>query len=286
METINEPLIRLASFAGVLALMAGLETLAPRRRPGAPRGWRWANNLALVAVDSLCVRLLFPLAGVGFALLAQERGWGLLHLVSVPGWLAFAVSFVLLDLVIWGQHVAFHRTPALWRLHRMHHADPDIDASTGLRFHPLEIIVSMLVKFAAVAALGAPPAAVLAFEVALNATSMFNHANLRLPAGLDAALRAVIVTPDMHRVHHSVDPAETHSNFGFNLSIWDRLFATYRAQPALGHEGMAIGLPIFREPGELRLDRLLTQPFREPAAAGAAPSGTAPSGTAPSKTIG
>jgi sterol desaturase/sphingolipid hydroxylase (fatty acid hydroxylase superfamily) len=264
MDQINEPLVRLASFAGVLALMAGLETFAPRRRLTAPRGWRWANNLALVAVNSLCVRLLFPLAGVGFALLAQERGWGLFNLLAAPGWLAFVVCFILLDLVIWGQHVAFHRVPALWRLHRMHHADTDIDASTGLRFHPLEIVLSMVVKFAAVAALGAPPLAVLAFEVALNATSMFNHANLRLPAGLDAALRQLIVTPDMHRVHHSVDPRETHSNFGFNLSVWDRLFGLYRAQPALGHEAMAIGLPIFRDERELRLDRLITQPFRNP----------------------
>ena len=265
MDQINEPLVRLATFAGVLALMAGLETLAPRRRLSGSRGWRWANNLALVAVDSLCVRLLFPLAGVGFALLAQERGWGLFNLVGAPGWLPFAACFVLLDLVIWGQHVAFHRVPALWRLHRMHHADTDIDASTGLRFHPLEIVLSMVVKFAAVAARGAPPQAVLAFEVALNATSMFNHANLRLPAGFDAALRRLIVTPDMHRVHHSVDPLETHSNFGFNLAIWDRLFGLYRAQPALGHEAMAIGLPIFREADEARLDRLLTQPFRSPA---------------------
>jgi sterol desaturase/sphingolipid hydroxylase (fatty acid hydroxylase superfamily) len=274
MDQINEPLVRLASFAGVLALMAGLETFAPRRRLTAPRGWRWANNLALVALDSLCVRLLFPLAGVGFALLAQERGWGLFNVVGAPGWLAFAASFVLLDLVIWGQHVAFHRVPALWRLHRMHHADTDIDASTGLRFHPLEIVLSMVVKFAAVAALGAPPLAVLAFEVALNATSMFNHANLRLPARIDAALRRVVVTPDMHRVHHSVDPLETHSNFGFNLSIWDRLSGLYRAQPALGHEAMTIGLPIFRDERELRLDRLITQPFRSPDPAAAESSKT------------
>jgi len=264
MDQINEPLVRLACFAGVLALLAGLEAFAPRRRPSAPRGWRYANNLALVAVDSLFVRLLFPLAGVGFALLAQERGWGLFNLWEAPGWLAFLASFVLLDLVIWGQHVAFHRVPALWRLHRMHHADLDFDVSTGLRFHPFEIGLSMLVKFAAVAVLGAPPLAVLAFEIALNATSMFSHANLRLPERLDAALRRVIVTPDMHRVHHSVDPVETHSNFGFNLSIWDRLFGSYRAQPAKGHEGMAIGLPIFRDGAELRLDRLLTQPFRRP----------------------
>jgi sterol desaturase/sphingolipid hydroxylase (fatty acid hydroxylase superfamily) len=282
MDQINEPFVRLASFAGVLALMAGLEALAPRRRLTAPRGWRWANNLALVAVNSLCVRLLFPLAGVGFALLAQERGWGLFNVVAAPGWLAFAVCFVLLDLVIWGQHVGFHRTPALWRLHRMHHADTDIDASTGLRFHPLEIVLSMVVKFAAVAALGAPPLAVLAFEVALNATSMFNHANVRLPAGLDAALRRVIVTPDMHRVHHSVDPLETHSNFGFNLSVWDRLFGLYRAQPALGHDAMAIGLPIFRDERELRLDRLITQPFRRPEP----PEAPAQSPIGPSKIIG
>jgi sterol desaturase/sphingolipid hydroxylase (fatty acid hydroxylase superfamily) len=246
----------------VLSLMAALEMFAPRRSLTQPRGWRWANNLALVLVDSLLVRLLFPLAGVGFALYAQEQGWGRFNMVAAPVWVAVVVCLVLLDLVIWGQHVIFHRVPALWRLHRMHHADLDIDASTGLRFHPAEIVLSMLIKFAAIALLGAPAVAVLVFEVVLNASSMFNHANFRLPQRVDALLRLVVVTPDMHRVHHSIDPAETHSNFGFNLAIWDRMFGAYRAQPAAGHEGMTIGLPIFRDKAELRLDRLLSQPFR------------------------
>jgi sterol desaturase/sphingolipid hydroxylase (fatty acid hydroxylase superfamily) len=259
----NEPLIRLASFAGVLALMAALETFSPRRALTQARGWRWANNLALIAVDSLFVRLLFPLAGVGFALYAQGQGWGLFNMVAAPDWLAVLVCLVLLDLAIWGQHVAFHRVPVLWRLHRMHHADLDIDASTGLRFHPVEIALSMLIKFAVIALLGAPALAVLVFEVVLNASSMFNHANFRLPLRVDALLRLVIVTPDMHRVHHSIDPRETHSNFGFNLAIWDRIFGLYRAQPVAGHKGMTIGLPIFRDKVELRLDRLLTQPFRK-----------------------
>jgi sterol desaturase/sphingolipid hydroxylase (fatty acid hydroxylase superfamily) len=259
----NEPLIRLASFAGVLSLMAALETFAPRRALTQARGWRWANNLALIVVDSLFVRLLFPLAGVGFALYAQGQGWGLFNMVAAPDWVAVVVCLVLLDLAIWGQHVAFHRVPVLWRLHRMHHADLDIDASTGLRFHPVEIVLSMLIKFAVIALLGAPALAVLVFEVVLNASSMFNHANFRLPRRVDALLRLVVVTPDMHRVHHSIDPNETHSNFGFNLAIWDRIFGLYRAQPAAGHQGMTIGLPIFRDKAELRLDRLLSQPFRK-----------------------
>ena len=195
------------------------------------------------------------------AALAQERGWGLFNNLELPAALAIVVSAIALDLLIYLQHVMFHAVPALWRLHRMHHADLDIDVTTGARFHPIEIVLSMLIKLAAVAVLGAPAVAVVIFEVLLNATAMFNHANLRLPEGVDRFLRLVVVTPDMHRVHHSIVPAETNSNFGFNLPWWDRLLGTYRAQPAAGHEAMTIGIEQFRTPKDLRLDRLLVQPF-------------------------
>ena len=269
MDALNEPLIRLSSFLGVLAIMAAWEIIAPRRALTAPKSLRWASNLGLVAVNTVAVRLLFPLAGVGFALLAEQRGWGLGPLLGLSGWPWAFVCVIALDAAIWAQHVAFHRVPVLWRLHRMHHADQDIDVTTGLRFHTVEIILSMLIKFAVIAALGAPAVAVLIFEVLLNATSMFNHSNVRMPARIDAVVRKLIVTPDMHRVHHSADPAETHTNFGFNLSIWDRLAGLYTPQPRLGHEGMTIGLPIFRDPRELRLDRMLTQPLREDVPSGA-----------------
>lgn len=263
MEWLTEPVIRLSSFLGVLAIMAAWEIGSPRRALTAPWGLRWFSNLGIVVLNTIMLRLLFPLAGVGFALYAAERGWGLGPALGAPGWLWAIVCVLALDAAIWAQHVAFHRVPLLWRLHRMHHADLDIDVTTGLRFHPLEIFLSMLIKFAVIAILGAPAIAVLVFEVLLNATSMFNHSNVKMPERVDAILRQVIVTPDMHRVHHSVDPSETHSNFGFNLSIWDRLAGFYRAQPKLGHEGMTIGLPIFRDPSELRLDRMLLQPLRE-----------------------
>jgi len=260
----QEPAIRLGAFAGVFLLMALLETLAPRRPLASPRHLRWTGNLAIVALDTLAVRLAFPLLAVGMALLAQQRGWGLFNLVALPAPLAILACVLLLDLAIYAQHRLFHRVPLFWRLHRMHHADTDLDVTTALRFHPLEIILSMLLKLALVALLGAPALAVLLFEVLLNATAMFNHANLRLPPALDRFLRPLIVTPDMHRVHHSSAPAETDSNYGFNLSLWDHLFKSYRAQPALGHEGMTIGLTIFRTPQDQRLDRLLLQPFRQP----------------------
>jgi sterol desaturase/sphingolipid hydroxylase (fatty acid hydroxylase superfamily) len=267
MDWLNEPVIRLSSFLGVLAVMAAWEAARPRRGLTAPKGLRWFSNLGLVAVNTAMLRLLFPLAGVGFALYASQQGWGLGPLLGAgeafPAWIWVIVCVVALDAAIWAQHVAFHRVPVLWRLHRMHHADLDIDVTTGLRFHPVEIFLSMLIKFAVIAALGAPAIAVLIFEVLLNATSMFNHSNVKIPARVDAIVRQVIVTPDMHRVHHSVDPHETHSNFGFNLSIWDRLAGLYNAQPKLGHEGMSIGLPIFRDRQELRIDRMLTQPFRD-----------------------
>ncbi|MBW8271099.1 sterol desaturase family protein [Caldovatus aquaticus] len=257
-----EPLIRLAAFAGVLLLCAAGEALAPWRRPRLPRRARWPGNLGLVALDGLLLRVLFPTAAIGAALVAEAQGTGLLRRLGAPGWLAVPAAVVLLDLAIYLQHRVFHAVPALWRLHRVHHADPELDATTGLRFHPIEILLSMAIKIAVVSALGAPAVAVLLFEVLLNAGALFSHANLALPGRLDAALRLVLVTPGMHRVHHSVVPAETDCNFGFCLSWWDRLFCTYRAAPAAGEERMTVGLAVFRDPAELRLDRLLTQPFR------------------------
>ena len=259
----HEPLIRLSVFAGILALMAGLEAWLPRRRRSAGRWLRWPGNLGVVVLDSLVLRLVFPTAAVGLALALEGRGVGLLPWLGLPQPLAVLLAVVLLDLAIYLQHVMFHAVPLLWRLHRMHHADLDFDVTTGLRFHPVEILLSMVIKLMVVVALGAPAVAVLVFEVLLNATAMFNHANLRLPQRLDRVLRLVLVTPDMHRVHHSVVPRETNSNFGFNLAAWDRIFGTYRAQPAAGHEAMTIGIEQFRDPRELRLDRMLTQPLRD-----------------------
>ncbi len=258
-----EPYIRLGAFLGIFALMAVWELLAPRRRLTFSRARRWPSNLGIVALNTFLLRLAFPAAAVGVAFLAEAKGWGLFHLWEVPRWLAILASVVILDLVIYLQHVLVHAVPALWRLHRMHHADLDYDVTTGARFHPIEIFFSMAIKLAVVSALGAPPVAVLIFEVLLNATAMFNHGNVKLPLALDRVLRWVLVTPDMHRVHHSVIPRETNSNFGFNLSIWDRLFGTYRDQPAKGHEGMTIGIEQFRTAEDLRLDRMLLQPFRE-----------------------
>ena len=257
-----EPYVRLGAFGGVFAAMAIWEIFGPRREQATGRGLRWPNNLGVVAVDTLLVRLVFPITAVGLAVVAEARGSGLFHAITLPTWIAAVSSVVLLDLAIYFQHVLFHAVPALWRLHRMHHADLEFDVTTGLRFHPIEILLSMVIKLAVIAALGAPAVAVLIFEVLLNATSMFNHSNVRIPLGLDRALRWFVVTPDMHRVHHSILMRETNSNFGFNLPWWDRLFGTYRAQPSAGHDGMTIGIEQFRDPRELRLDRMLLQPFR------------------------
>ena len=259
----HEPLIRLAPFTGILAAMALWEWLSPRRHQEIGRTRRWPSNLGIVALDTVVVRLVFPAAAVGTALLAEARGWGLFQTLETPTWLAIAASVILLDLAIYLQHVLFHAVPVLWRLHRMHHADLEFDVTTGLRFHPIEILLSMGIKLGVVTALGTPAVAVLVFELLLSATAMFNHGNVRLPARIDRALRWIVVTPEMHRVHHSIVPRETNSNFGFNLPWWDRLFGTYRAQPAAGHEGMTIGIAQFREPSELRLDRMLIQPFRD-----------------------
>lgn len=264
MLTEHEAGIRLTVFLGVLTAMAAWELAAPRRRFAVPRLLRWSNNLALVVIDTLLVRLAFPMAAVGLALTAAAGGWGLLNRTALPGWADFVIALLALDLAIYFQHVLFHAVPALWRLHRMHHADLGFDVSTGLRFHPLEILLSMGLKLGVVAALGPPAAAVLVFEVALNAGSLFNHANIRLPPQADRLLRLLLVTPDMHRVHHSIHADEMNRNFGFTVPWWDRLFGTYRARPRDGQEAMAIGVPGFRDPGELWLHRMLLQPLREP----------------------
>ena len=254
--------VRIGAFAAVFAVLAVCETLAPRRSPSNERARRWPGNLGVAIIDAAAVRIIFPAAAVGAALAAEARGWGLLNHLAAPGWAKVIVAVVVLDLLIYVQHVLFHKFPILWRLHRMHHSDLDLDVTTGLRFHPVEIIASMLIKIVAVVALGAPALAVLIFEIALNAASMFNHANIRLGPHLDRALRLVLVTPDMHRVHHSIVPRETNSNFGFCLPWWDRLFDTYRRDPEAGHAAMTIGLRAFRDPRELRLDRMLIQPLR------------------------
>ena len=259
----NELLIRLAAFAGIFAVMAAWEILAPRRDQKLGRRTRWSGNIGIVIVDAVLVRLVFPITAVGLALVAEARGWGLFYVLDLPTWVSVPLAVMALDLAVYLQHVLFHAVPTLWRLHRMHHADLELDVTTGTRFHPIEIILSMGIKLGAVAAMGVPAVAVLAFEVLLNATSIFNHSNVRIPAWVDRGLRWIVVTPDMHRVHHSILAPETNSNFGFNLPWWDRLFGTYRERPEAGHEAMTIGIEQFREPAEQRLDRMLTQPFRD-----------------------
>lgn len=256
-----ETLIRLVAFLGVFAILATTEIFAPRRRLTTSKSRRWFANLTIVALNPLAVALVFPVLPIGVALLAAGQGWGLLNQWALPYWIEVVIAVVALDLVVYTQHVLHHAIPMLWRLHMVHHADLDFDMTTGLRFHPLEIIVSIAIKLSAVAALGAPPLAVLIFEVTLNATSMFNHSNIRLPQNIDRWLRLIVVTPDMHRVHHSVIIRETNSNYGFNLPWWDRLLGTYKAQPDKGHTDMTIGLSQFRDPQKLTLPRLLILPF-------------------------
>jgi sterol desaturase/sphingolipid hydroxylase (fatty acid hydroxylase superfamily) len=255
----------MAIFVGILFMMAAWELAAPRRRVEIPRLVRWSNNLGLVVLDALLVRLAFPVVAVSLAVIASENDWGFLNQFAIPGWIAIILAILALDLAIYLQHVLFHAVPALWRLHRVHHADLEFDVTTGVRFHPFEILISMAIKLLLVLALGPPAIAVLVFEVLLNGTSLFNHSNAHLPSRLDAALRLVIVTPDMHRVHHSIIPSETNSNFGFNLPWWDRMLGTYLAQPSAGHVGMTIGIEQFRTRRDLWIDRLLFQPFRGPA---------------------
>ncbi len=261
----HEPVIRLSAFLGIFTVVALWEVVAPRRKRAFSRLTRWPNNIGIVVFNTAVLRVLFPTAAVGMALAAGANGWGLFNAFAVPGWLAVVLSVVIMDLAIYLQHVLVHAVPALWRLHRMHHADLDFDVTTGARFHPIEIVLSMGLKLMVVGALGAPALAVIIFEVILNATAMFNHGNVRIPKGVDRMLRLIVVTPDMHRVHHSVLPKETNSNFGFNLPWWDRLFGTYTDQPQGGHEGMTIGIVQFRESRDLHLDRMLIQPFRDKA---------------------
>lgn len=259
---LHEPAIRLGFFLGMLAVMVTWEAAAPRRSLAVPRVQRWASNLGIVLLNSVILRLLFPAGVVGVGLFCARHGWGLLNLVELPIGLAVGLSVLALDLAIYLQHVMFHAVPALWRLHRMHHADLDFDVTTGTRFHPFEIILSMLIKSAAIAVVGAPALAVVVFEVLLNATAMFNHSNVRMPVALDRIIRFFIVTPDMHRVHHSCRSFEANSNFGFNLPWWDRLFGTYQEQPESGHIGMSIGIHGFRDPRQVdRLFGMLTLPF-------------------------
>ena len=259
----NEVAIRLGFFSAIFALMTGWELLAPRRMGQVKRRLRWPSNIGIVVLNTLLLRFVMPTTAVALALACEAAGWGLLQQFDLPLWLACVLAIVCLDLAIYLQHIMFHAVPVLWRLHRMHHADLAFDVTTGARFHPVEIILSMVIKFVVIAALGPPAVAVLIFEVLLNALAMFNHANARLPLGLDKVLRRAIVTPDMHRIHHSVIPHEANSNFGFNLSLWDRAFGTYCAQPQKGHQEMDIGISTFRTERDLRLDKMLLQPFKD-----------------------
>lgn len=256
-----EVAIRLGFFFGVFALIAIWEVLAPRRSLTTSKTMRWLSNLGIAFLNPVGVRLVTPIMPVTLALLAQKSGWGLLNNFALPYWLPVVIGVAVLDLVIYLQHVVFHTVPALWRLHMMHHADLDFDMTTGLRFHPIEMLLSMGIKLSVVVVIGPPALAVLIFEILLNTTSMFNHGNIRLPSTIDRRLRLLVVTPDMHRVHHSVTIRETNSNFGFNLPWWDRLLGTYRDQPAAGHEGMTIGLAQFRDPKRLTFLWMLALPF-------------------------
>jgi sterol desaturase/sphingolipid hydroxylase (fatty acid hydroxylase superfamily) len=258
----HEISIRLSFFLGIFVVMAAWELVAPRRALTVSRAVRWANNLGLVVFNTILLRLLFPAAAVGMAAITTTQGWGLLNHFQVPPLLSIPIAVIGLDFVIWLQHVMVHAVPVLWRLHRVHHADLDYDLTTGARFHPIEIVLSMLIKFVTIMVLGPTVVAVVVFEVILNGMAMFNHGNVRLPKALDSLLRWVVVTPDMHRVHHSVEDDEANSNFGFNLSIWDRLFGTYRDQPREGHEGMTIGIHRYRDPRQVdRLPGMLMLPF-------------------------
>lgn len=258
----REAEVRLGFFAFVFITMLAWELLAPRRGPSVSKSLRWLNNLGLFALNSIVLRLLFPAAAVGIALSVGEMGWGLFNLLALPFWFEAVAAVLLLDLAIYLQHLFMHRVPLLWRLHRVHHADLDIDLTTGSRFHTIEIVVSMLIKGVVILLLGPALIAVLVFEVLLNGMAIFNHANVSLPPAVERVVRYLFVTPDMHRVHHSVIKRETNSNYGFNLSIWDRMFRTYVDQPAKGHDKMAIGITEFRDPKQVdRLPGMLALPF-------------------------
>jgi sterol desaturase/sphingolipid hydroxylase (fatty acid hydroxylase superfamily) len=256
--------IRLGFFFGIFLLMATWEVLSPRRPLTTSKWVRWLNNIGVVFLNSFILRLLFPAAAVGMAALSAEQDWGLLNYYSVPYPISVITAVIALDFVIYIQHIMVHAVPVLWRLHRVHHADLDYDVTTGARFHPVEIILSMLIKFATIMVLGPPVVAIIIFEVLLNTTAMFNHSNVKIPLGIDRILRLFVVTPDMHRVHHSVEDDETNSNFGFNLPWWDRLFGTYRDQPAAGHDNMTIGIHYYRNPRQVSwLPGMLSLPFRK-----------------------
>ncbi len=263
---IPEPVLRFSAFAGVFLVMAVLELLIPKRELSAGRGSRWLTNLSLVGLGIATTRVLAivaqPLVAVGAAMVAEANGWGLFNLVALPVGAEIVAAVIILDFAVWLQHVASHIIPVLWRFHRMHHADVDIDVTTGLRFHPVEIALSMVYKVVWVLLLGPAVIAVVIFEVVLNASAMFNHANVALPAWLDRPLRLAVVTPDMHRVHHSTVQREHDTNYGFNLSVWDRMFGTYTDQPAGGHLGMTIGLAQYQEAGPTRIGWSLLLPFR------------------------
>lgn len=258
----TEPVLRLAAFVGVFAVLAVWEALAPRRVRIQTRRRRWSINLGLSVLNTLVLRIALPLAAVGAALWAAEGGWGLFNQLAAPGWLAIGASIIVLDLAVYGQHRLSHAVPWLWRLHRLHHIDLDVDVTTAGRFHPAEMVLSMLWKMAVVVALGAPPAAVLLFEILLNAAAMFSHAQIALPAAVDRRLRLLLVTPDMHRVHHSIHRDETDSNYGFLLPVWDRLLGSYRDQPRDGHETMTLGVQGQSSPRALSFTGLLLGPFR------------------------
>ncbi len=258
----HEALLRFSVFIVIFIAVATSELLAPRRNSLYSKNIRWFNNLSLTIINAIITKLLLPFAAVAIAMIAQERDLGLLNLVELPAWLSLAIAVVALDLTLYFQHLILHHVPFLWRMHRMHHADLDFDVTAGLRFHPFEIIFSMVIKMAVVFMLGAPVIAVIIFEIILNATPLFNHANINIPKNIDHVLRYFLVTPDMHRVHHSVIHRETNSNFCFNFPWWDYLFKTYRAQPDAGHANMNIGIERFRTTRDLWLDQLLIQPFR------------------------
>jgi len=258
----NELIVKLAAFFGIFFLMATWEQLAPCRILTIPKKLRWTHNLGLVLLNGIVLRLVFPAGAVGVAIFVQQQDWGLLNYYQIPLSAAVAISVVAMDFIIYLQHVMMHAVPVLWRVHRVHHADLDYDLTTGIRFHPIEIILSMLIKAAAILLLGPPVLAVVLFEVLLNAAAMFNHSNVQLPGRLDRVLRWFLVTPDMHRVHHSISADEANSNFGFNLSWWDRLSGTYRIQPRGGHQGMEIGISGYRDPRQVeRLPGMLTLPW-------------------------
>ncbi|MEM6414521.1 MAG: sterol desaturase family protein [Pseudomonadota bacterium] len=258
----SESVLRLGAFISVLALMALFEAVFPRRGRGQKRRMRWATNLLLVVIDTIALRLALPIVAMGMAVIAETRGWGLLNQIVWPPWLEMLIAIIVLDFLIYWQHVASHRIPVFWRIHKVHHADRDIDVTTGVRFHPVEIILSMTYKIISICLLGPTVVTVFIFEVMLNTCAMFNHANLRLPLWLDKTIRLLVVTPDMHRVHHSAVVQETNSNYGFSLSIWDRVFGSYIAQPRDGHSAMTIGLSDYQSEAPNSLIWTLTIPFR------------------------